>query len=321
MSVRRTFFAAAAAFALLTAPLSAGEPAVVPAGPLAEAYLKLLQDRVRHLDIIHDYGVAGEFPKNEDFPGQQVPYFVDVHHTHCAVANLMLKDREIDLIQTIAKTNNHIRVREIKDGPALAWILRSGFTQEEMARIQPSYNWRRPSPLPKPFPPSPLPQPEPDPQSIAEQQRVRDHFKRVEEELRASTYPSLEKALNMLLPSIQESAKTASLGFAVVPAPTSAEEKGKLKISNKADRPIAIRITFFDAKGNAVGPRLPGDSPFRDGKGTVEAGKEVEVTYDCRQTWVFVEWSSNAELPAKSVEVASPFVAAAGGKTALATKE
>lgn len=31
----------------------------------------------------------------------------------------------------IAKANNQIRIKDVKDGPILDWILRSGLTQEE----------------------------------------------------------------------------------------------------------------------------------------------------------------------------------------------
>ncbi len=303
---RPIYFVAAVALAILVRPVSAEQPAT-PGGPLAATYLKLLKERLRHIDELHAYQQAGDFPKNEDFPGQRVPYFVDAHGTHCAVGYLMQQDRQTDLIGQIVKGNNHIRVMEIKDGPALEWILHSGLTQEECARIQPSYEFKRPRPLL----PSPKPEPTPDPQIVQEQQRIRDHLKKVEEELRANTFPSLEKAVAMLMPSIEEAGKAPSAGFTVIPAPTGKEDKSTLKIVNNGEVPVSVRLTFFDAKGNAVGPRLPNDSVLQGGKGSLKAGAEVEIAYDCRDTWVFVEWSSKAATAPNSVRVTSPFVTVA----------
>lgn len=47
----------------------------------------------------------------------------------------------LEFFNGIATANNHIRVAEVTGGPILAWILRSGLTQEEAALIQPSYSY------------------------------------------------------------------------------------------------------------------------------------------------------------------------------------
>ena len=42
--------------------------------------------RARNLDVLHEYWVRAVFPKNTDFPGQMVPYFVDRYGTRCVFA-------------------------------------------------------------------------------------------------------------------------------------------------------------------------------------------------------------------------------------------
>lgn len=92
--------------------------------------------REMNLDRLQAYGKAGIFPRNTDYPGKRLPCFIDKYGTRCAVAHLMEKSGYPDLVKKMARTNSHMRVKDIKDGPALDWIKRSGLTQEELARMQ-----------------------------------------------------------------------------------------------------------------------------------------------------------------------------------------
>jgi len=86
------------------------------------------------------YARTGSFPKNRDFPGRLVPYFVDASGTRCAVAHLIESTGNGDLVAAVAQRRNHARVRELEGDPALrAWLARAGLTAAEAARIQPSY--------------------------------------------------------------------------------------------------------------------------------------------------------------------------------------
>jgi hypothetical protein len=82
----------------------------------------------------------GRFPKNRDFPGQRVPYFIDADGTRCAMAHLIECAGDSGLVARVARTRNNARVRELADDPELvAWLDRNGITLREAARIQPQY--------------------------------------------------------------------------------------------------------------------------------------------------------------------------------------
>jgi len=98
----------------------------------------------------------------------------------------------------IATTNNNVRVKDVKDGPVLDWILTSGLTQEEAAIIQPGYTYLACDAC--------LPGSEAKKKSFGkpteeakrveaeDQTRIRAHLAKVEKMLRASTAASLKTA-------------------------------------------------------------------------------------------------------------------------------
>ncbi|MDI1477295.1 hypothetical protein [Polyangium sp. y55x31] len=86
------------------------------------------------------YARTGRFPRNLDFPGISMPYFVDAFGTRCAMAHLIESTGETDLVTRVAATANNAFIREIEGDIALrAWLDRAGLTAAEAARIQPSY--------------------------------------------------------------------------------------------------------------------------------------------------------------------------------------
>jgi hypothetical protein len=92
------------------------------------------------LDELQRYRALGRFPKNRDFPGRAVPYFVDADGTHCAVAHLMAVSGHGDLVEHIRRTNNFGKVRELaRLAEVRAWVRAAGLTLGEAARIQPQY--------------------------------------------------------------------------------------------------------------------------------------------------------------------------------------
>jgi hypothetical protein len=96
--------------------------------------------RARNLDVLHQYWVRGVFPKNPDFPGQRVPYFVDRYATRCAMAHLIEQSGHGDLVARVAATDNNARIRDLQGDPELvAWLAENGLTAGEAARIQPEY--------------------------------------------------------------------------------------------------------------------------------------------------------------------------------------
>ncbi|APR87788.1 hypothetical protein A7982_13137 [Minicystis rosea] len=96
--------------------------------------------RAQILAEVARYARAGRFPKNRDFPGSMVPYFIDAEGTRCAVAHLVESTGDAGLAAAVATTHNNAFVREFEANLAFtAWLDRVGLTAAEAARIQPSY--------------------------------------------------------------------------------------------------------------------------------------------------------------------------------------
>lgn len=144
--------------------------------------------RKREIARLAAYREAGRFPRNHRIFGR-TPTFVDDHGTPCAVGFLMQRSGHRDLVKSIARDDNNVYIENIADGPALDWIQLSGLTQDECARIQPSYDWERPRPRPVPVP--------------SERERLIAHFIAVENELHDATDASLDAALEVLSPRIR----------------------------------------------------------------------------------------------------------------------
>lgn len=108
--------------------------------------------RERHVKRLHAYAAAGVFPRNSDFPGRAVPYFIDRHGTRCAMAYLIEQSGAAEYVQLVAERSNNAFIAEIvRDpvlgGPLLDWLDANGLSVEEAARIQPAYCFDEDSPL------------------------------------------------------------------------------------------------------------------------------------------------------------------------------
>lgn len=144
--------------------------------------------RLFEITRLREYSAAGRFPRNHRI-FDRTPIFIDERGTPCAVGYLMQRSGHQALASDIARTSNHIYVEHIKEGAALEWILFSGLTQDECARIQPSY---RPRPWPEP--------------AIEEREQLRRHFARLEDQLLSATAASLKEAVAKLEPLIAKGA-------------------------------------------------------------------------------------------------------------------
>ncbi|APR87425.1 hypothetical protein A7982_12774 [Minicystis rosea] len=119
-------------FREVMAELGARDVAHLSAGQRAQ--------RARLIDELARYARAGRFPKNLDFPGIRMPYFVDTFGTRCAMAHLIESTGAADLVARVATLKNNAFVRELeRDADLQAWLDRAGLTAAEAARIQPSY--------------------------------------------------------------------------------------------------------------------------------------------------------------------------------------
>jgi len=115
-------------------------PALTPEQQARRARVRadLASARRRHLGMLRRYAQAMEFPVNTYQPGM-LNVFVDEQGHICAAANLIARDGQRDLVDATAAQQNFIRLADVHEGPLLDWMLRSGFTQAEIARIQEPY--------------------------------------------------------------------------------------------------------------------------------------------------------------------------------------
>jgi hypothetical protein len=171
--------------------------------------------RTRQIERIRAYRRAGRFPTFSDWGvrvprhrtfevcdgvdvrGKCSPVFIDEEEVDCAVASLMRASGWGDQAEAIARSNLHVRVEEVTDGPLHAWILRSGLTQDEVAMVQPSYQivltGKRV-------------------EAARRRQALTAHFLGVERKLLGNTEISLEIALARLVPAIRDGLRVEAIG-------------------------------------------------------------------------------------------------------------
>ena len=111
--------------------------------------------RLGLLDALEGYAVAGDFPEHPPGPAPRrvvvpprafvgadtlrAPVFVDDEGTHCAVGFLMALDAPA-LVDRVVQTANDAWVPDLKVPGVREWAAQNGFTVEELAWIQPSYD-------------------------------------------------------------------------------------------------------------------------------------------------------------------------------------
>lgn len=120
------------------------------AAPSAE----LGKTRAHLLDALHTYWQVGIYPHNAGVPGRKrrvllarqfeggpdaVPIFIDEHGHPCAVAQLMLTAGAEPLARRIVATDNTGYLAEMEVSGLAEWVAGSGFSVDDLAWIQPSY--------------------------------------------------------------------------------------------------------------------------------------------------------------------------------------
>lgn len=91
------------------------------------------------LEELRRYRDKGRFPHNEVVPGRS-PIFIDAEGRPCAVGHLMISSGAAELAELISRSENLARVHEIETPGVLEWANASGFSLNELARIQPAYS-------------------------------------------------------------------------------------------------------------------------------------------------------------------------------------
>jgi len=96
------------------------------------------QNRLRALDNLHQYMLAGAFPVNDDY-SYRTPIFIDKHDNFCAVGYLVKASGNEQVSRMIASKTNLAYVREMNYPELTSWANEYGFTTDELAWIQPAY--------------------------------------------------------------------------------------------------------------------------------------------------------------------------------------
>ena len=130
----------AIALALLASPVvdaaRAPVPVQVEGAPSRADVIKALSARRAHnLASFRAYRNGGVYPHNYVRRGP-LNVWKDRDGHLCAAATMIDKDGQHDLVAATAKKNNFLRLQNVTEGPLLDWILTSGFTIEEIDRIQ-----------------------------------------------------------------------------------------------------------------------------------------------------------------------------------------
>lgn len=217
-SVSRAAFIAISLVALASGSTSVVWAANYPRQTSLESmYDELAQRREVQVERLAAYAARGRFPRNADFPGRLVPYFVDASGTACAVGHLMQVDGQRPLVAAVSAATNHVRIGEIQEGPVLDWILHSGLTQAECAFIQPSYacieDYRQHSDWQK------------------EIDRLQRHFAAVQQRLRAESQVALGEAfIAVVEDEIKKNAENPAFTNANLMKALAAREKPDVRI-------------------------------------------------------------------------------------------
>lgn len=100
---------------------------------------KQQERRLKMLDLLNEYLIAGDFPRNFDYPGQRTPCFIDKDGKICAVGYLIEQTAGRQIAEEINLKHKYEYLLAINDQTVDNWVQSSGLTKEECAMIQPAY--------------------------------------------------------------------------------------------------------------------------------------------------------------------------------------
>jgi len=97
------------------------------------------ENRLKMLDLLNDYWVAGVFPKNYDYPDQRIPCFIDKDGNICAVGYLIEHTVGRQIAEEINSKFKYEYLLAMNDQTVDSWVQSSGLTKQECGMIQPAY--------------------------------------------------------------------------------------------------------------------------------------------------------------------------------------
>lgn len=104
----------------------------------------LKKSRLANLDKLHEYLTRGVFPVNSQHEGRQ-PYFIDAYNTFCAVGYLLQQSGAESVARDIQRSQNYNYLADIHHEKLMGWVQQSGLQFDELALIQPSYDYDSPA--------------------------------------------------------------------------------------------------------------------------------------------------------------------------------
>ncbi|MCE9575685.1 MAG: hypothetical protein K8W52_21215 [Deltaproteobacteria bacterium] len=110
--------------------------AATPADPVLTALAARRNDALARLDA---YAARAQFPVDDD--GLPVGIFRDRSGVRCPMAEVIQLSGRADLVDTVARTDNHLKLATVHDGPLMDWMRGSGLTHEEIVMVQGAMNW------------------------------------------------------------------------------------------------------------------------------------------------------------------------------------
>lgn len=102
---------------------------------------KLKSQRIKNLNLLHNYWQNGKFPKNYDIKNTRKPCFIDKDGTICAVGYLVQQTESNKLANEINSKFKYSWISEMKEEKLFNWVKKSGLTLEEVQTIQPGYSY------------------------------------------------------------------------------------------------------------------------------------------------------------------------------------
>lgn len=99
---------------------------------------KISSNKDELLERLWSYAENQEFPSNLGHQGRR-PYFIDYKDTHCAVGFLMKESGNEELAKRISQSHNYDFIQDIKTKGIPEWAEQYGFSEAELAWIQPGY--------------------------------------------------------------------------------------------------------------------------------------------------------------------------------------
>lgn len=108
----------------------------------ADERSELAHQRQLQIQRLRAYADAGVFPA--DAAERPLSVFRDARGRLCPMAHLIAASGHRDLVDHVARTNNRLRLADVRDGALWTWMQHSGLTRDEIIRIQGVMSFNQP---------------------------------------------------------------------------------------------------------------------------------------------------------------------------------